>query len=342
MHQESKLINTIVPDLIKVMEQRFNILRNIAFSEPVGRRSLAQTLGISERALRTETDFLRRQDLIVTTRSGMILTVKGNETVTGLTNVMDQLLGLSQLEKELCETLEIKKCLIVSGDSDQQEFVKEAIGKLADDLLQEILPKGDNIIAVMGGTTMEQVAEQMTCDLALKRTLTFVPARGGLGEKVEIQANNISAKMALKTGGKHRALYVPEQVSKDTYRTLITEPGVQEVIQLIKESNAVVHSIGDAISMAERRYMPDEIIEKMREKNTVGEAFGYFFDENGQIIYRIPKIGLNLENLADMETVVAVAGGSAKAQAIVAYMKIAPKQTCLVTDEGAARAILKK
>ena len=43
-----------------------------------------------------------------------------------------------------------------------------------------------------------------------------------------------------------------------------------------------------------------------------------------------------------MECVIAVAGGTSKAKAIVSYMKHAPKQTCLITDEGAAKAILKE
>lgn len=49
---------------------------------------------------------------------------------------------------------------------------------------------------------------------------------------------------------------MPEQVSEDTYRPLLNEPVVQEVVNLIRQSNAAVHSIGEAISMAERRSMP--------------------------------------------------------------------------------------
>ena len=66
------------------------------------------------------------------------------------------------------------------------------------------------------------------------------------------------------------------------------------------------------------------------------------FDEKGQIVYRISRIGIQLEDLASMECVIAVAGGTSKAKAIVSYMKHAPKQTCLITDEGAAKAILKE
>jgi central glycolytic genes regulator len=52
---------------------------------------------------------------------------------------------------------------------------------------------------------------------------------------------------------------------------------------------------------------------------------------------------LQIGELAHREIILAIAGGASKATAIAAYMKnIAPKQTCLITDEGAANLILKK
>ncbi|MCP0886341.1 SorC family transcriptional regulator [Ligilactobacillus sp. WILCCON 0076] len=342
MHQELEWIELIAPDMVDVISQRFKILQNISWTEPVGRRSLAQMLGMSERVLRTDTDFLKKQELISVTKSGMILTAQGYETIHGLTNMIDQLLGLQQLEKKLCGFLGIKRCLIVSGDSDNQPQFIDAMGKLVNDSLQMLLPKGKNIVAVMGGTTMARVAKCLTPEIMEKREVLFVPARGGIGERADIQANNVCAQMALKTGGKHRALYVPEHVSEKVYRPLLTEPAIQEVVSLIKDSNAVIHSIGEAMHMAKRRAMPESIVKMLIEKHAVGEAFGYFFDEYGHVVYRIPRIGLQLEDLASMDCILAVAGGSSKAKAIRAYMQHAPKNTCLITDEGAAKVILKE
>lgn len=45
---------------------------------------------------------------------------------------------------------------------------------------------------------MAEVADHMTTILSNKRHLVFVPARGGLGEAVSIQANSVSAQMAKK------------------------------------------------------------------------------------------------------------------------------------------------
>ena len=43
--------------------------------------------------------------------------------------------------------------------------------------------------------------------------------------------------MANKTGGNYRALYVPEQLSRETYNSLLQEPSIQEVLTLISHAN---------------------------------------------------------------------------------------------------------
>jgi central glycolytic genes regulator len=79
----------------------------------------------------------------------------------------------------------------------------------------------------------------------------------------------------------------------------------------------------------------------LESSKAVGEAFGYYFNEQGEIVHKVLTIGLQLEDLVDIPNVIAVAGGSSKAKAIKAYLKQAPASTILITDEGAARKLLK-
>ncbi|ETY75134.1 SorC family transcriptional regulator [Lactiplantibacillus fabifermentans T30PCM01] len=342
MHSDIQWIEAIAPDMVDMLSRRYLVLRTINWMAPVGRRLLAQTLDVSERTLRTETDTLRKLDLIIADKSGMSVTQQGKDVLLGLSQFMDELMGIRQKERQLAQRFNIKRCIIVSGDSDRQLKVIGTMGEEVNQLLQQLLPEGESIIAVMGGHTMEHVANHLTNKLASKRDLLFVPARGGVGESVAIQANTIASQMAQQTGGKFRSLFVPEQVSERTYEPLLKEPSIQEVLKIIRRANVVIHSIGDAVSMAHRRNMSEDQIKVLRSRQAVGEAFGYFFDKDGKVVYRIPRIGLQIGELANMETILAVAGGASKATAIEAYMKIAPKRTCLITDEGAANLILKK
>lgn len=341
MFNELKTLEAIAPDLMEIIQRRFRVLRSIYWMQPIGRRNLAEHLGLTERVLRTETDLLKDQQLISSSKSGMFLTDYGIEVMRHLEVVMDKLLEMDQIEQRLAEHFNIARCLIVSGDSEEQPKVVGEFGDLVNKSLDHLLPDGENIIAVMGGTTMAEVAEHITNLERATRHNIFVPARGGIGEAVAIQANSVSSMMAANAHGSHRSLFIPEQLSEETYETLIKEPSIQEVLCLINKSNCVIHSIGRALHMAARRKMTEEEIVMLRHQGAVAESFGHFFDERGKIVYSVPKAGLDIEKLQQIPIILAVAGGKPKAKAIAAYMKNAPKQTWLITDEAAAIEILK-
>ncbi|WP_071460734.1 sugar-binding transcriptional regulator [Bacillus massilinigeriensis] len=328
----------MVPDLVEIMQKRFQILQYIKVMQPVGRRSLSTSLGLTERVLRSETEFLKEQDLIIVSSQGMSLTEEGNDILDGLESIMRDITGISKLEEQLQKKMGIRKVVVVPGDSDKSPWVKSELGSACAVCMREAL-KGNDTIAVTGGSTMAAVAEMLPKDLG-EKNLLFVPARGGVGEDVKNQANNICANMADKTGSKHRVFYVPDQVSSSIYESFTKEPYVNEVLGLIKSAGMVLHGIGDAITMAERRKTEKADMEKIMEGKGVAEAFGYYFDEAGEIVHKVQTIGLQLADLQSIEHVYAVAGGSSKAKAISAYMKQAPASTVLFTDEGAARNLV--
>ena len=329
----------LVPDLLQVLQKRHSILRYIGFMQPVGRRSLALSLGFTERILRSEVDFLKDQNLIYAKTIGMSLTSEGKNLLEDLEGLMRELKGIDVMELELKHRLGIKNVIIVPGDNDESPMVKKELGKASANCMKRHFG-GKNIIAVTGGSTMAAVAEELSPEHDGKEIL-FVPARGGVGEDVQNQANTISSIMSKNTHSKHRVFYVPDEVSNEIYQSLIREPGIHEVLELIQSASMVLHGIGDAITMAERRKTSPEIMRKIAEGNAVGEAFGYYFNESGDIVHKVLTIGLQLDDLARIPNIIAVAGGASKAKAIRAYMKQAPSSTILITDEGAARKLLK-
>lgn len=341
MIRELKVLETIAPELVEVFQDRFHILRNIYWMQPIGRRTLADSLGMTERTLRSETDVLRAQKLIDSNKSGMTLTALGEEILRKSEVMMDHLLGMDKKEHQLAEKFGIARCLIAPGDLDEQSKVISELGRFLQSTLDHLLPEGRNTIAVMGGTTMANIAECLSNLENDHRHNLFVPARGGIGESVSGQANSVSARMAANTNGTSRSLFLPEQLSEQAYHTLIKEPGILEVLKLIRDANCVIHSIGRALHMAARRKMREDELVMLRQKHAVAESFGYFFDEEGEVVYKVPRIGLELTELPKVPIIIAVAGGKSKAKAINAYMKHAPEQTWLITDEAAANEILK-
>jgi len=329
----------LIPDLVEIMQKRYRILRYIEIMQPVGRRSLSQSLQITERVLRSETDFLKDQDLIAISTSGMRLTEEGKIILDQLEPIMKEFSSAPELEKQLAIALNLQSCNVVSGNTDESDWVKSELGRACVSRLKEIIKEGQ-VISVTGGSTMNAVAEAFTERLN-KENLLFVPARGGIGADIKDQANTICQKMANKAGGNYMVLYSPDQVTKEFYETFIQESSIREVLMKIKSADIVIHGIGDAMTMARRRMTSEEDMQKLVQEKAVAEAFGYYFDENGRIVHKVQTVGLQLEDLQNIPHIFAVAGGASKAKAIKAYMKIAPKNTVLITDEAVTNELLK-
>ncbi len=141
MLDELKMIESVAPDIIEVLQERYKILRNIYWMQPIGRRSLSESMGITERVLRTETDLLKQLNLINTSKSGMTLTKKGEEVYQSLESFMDQLLGMHQTEKKLAEYFGNQRCIVVSGNSEKQPKVADGFGEALDEALDRYFRK---------------------------------------------------------------------------------------------------------------------------------------------------------------------------------------------------------
>lgn len=327
----------LVPDVLQTLSRRYTILKLIQSTQPIGRRSLTQMVGLTERVLRAETDFLKQQELLHISSSGMSLTELGSQLLIEMKEMMHELLGLRELEQELQNCIGVKRIIVVPGDSETAPWIKDDLGRAAAEQINLLADEGWNI-AVAGGTTMAAVAEAMKPSPKLK-SLLFLPARGGLGEDVENQANTICSKMAQQSGGRYRLLHVPDQLSKEAYESLLHDPQLKEVIKEIRTSRMVVHGIGEAKTMAQRRKSSPEAMTRLEERQAVAEAFGYYFNRQGEIVDKIQTAGLRLEDVQRAEHVIGVAGGRDKGLAILSFLKHGTHDV-LITDEGAAREML--
>ncbi|KEO82455.1 sugar-binding transcriptional regulator [Tumebacillus flagellatus] len=325
----------LVPDLLTTMKKRYRILHHLFLTQPIGRRALAQQLQTTERILRAEVDFLKEQGLLTIETVGMHLTESGKSLLDDLADVIREIEGLGLKERRLADKLGLQQVRIVPGDADHDPLVIKALGHSAADYVRGILKSGD-ILAVTGGTTVATVAEQMP---RTQLGVEVLPARGGIGENMEFQANTIASKLATKLGGTYRMLHAPDLLGDEALQTFISEPHVQDTLQRIRSARMVVHGIGQAIPMAKRRKLPPAKIEQLAGQGAIAEAFGYYFDRSGNIVHAMNTVGLRVSDLKHIEQIVAVAGGKSKAEAISAVAHGCPLHV-LVTDEAVADAIL--
>lgn len=322
----------IVPEMSELLYSRYLVMRHVYFSQPVGRRTLASDLEMQERRVRSEVEALRRQGLVIVTTAGILISAEGESLLWQLEEYIRLSRGLNQLESSLTRGLGLKMVSVVPGDLDRDPMVKKALARRAAEYMLRVLQEGD-ILAISGGTTMAEVAAAVV-PAGRRHDVLVVPARGGLVEDVEIQANTIAANLAKNLGGRYRLLHLPEGLDPNVLERLVNEPGIGEQLELIRKARVVLNGIGRADDMASRRGMTAEAAEALHRSGAVGEAFGYYFNKAGEVVFATNSAGLQLSDLADKE-VIAVAGGTGKAGAILAVAPTIPQKT-LIVDEGAA------
>lgn len=327
----------LLPDLMDILRKRYTILQHIMISRVVGRRTLASSLDMTERVLRSEVDFLKAQGLLEIESYGMRVSPAGQQLLEAMEPMVRELFGLAELEDRIRERFGIEQVVVVPGDSDTSPFAKIELGRAGAAQVRKMAAK-EGVIAVAGGSTMAEVANHLTPTSQLKASL-FVPARGGLGESVDFQANTIASTMAKKTGGQYRLLHVPDHLGEEAYLSLIQEPNIQEIIGVIRQARMLIHGIGEASLMAKRRKIAQATIDALKQEGALAEAFGYYFDMTGTVVHKVPTVGLKLEDIQKTEVVIAVAGGRSKGSSIAAVMRFGHNHV-LVTDEAAAHEML--
>lgn len=331
--------NKIVPEMMNVLVGRYNILKYVKSTGPIGRRPLGEMLGLSERETRTSLDFLREHYLIHVAKNGATITEEGDEVLASLATLVDQWSGRKLLEHELTNKLGIQKVKVVSGNSETEPSTKTLLGVEAAAIFTENVKAGQTI-AVTGGSTVASIPS-LIHQKSQWKDLFFIAARGGVGDDIGLQANVIAASFAEATGGMYDTFYYPESLSEEAHVAFQRDPSVKKMIEQYNAVDGVIHGIGNAKTMATMREATLEEQELLKEAKAKGEAFGYYFDRSGKAVHKIRTVGIQTEQLQRVPFLLAVAGGKSKAEAILSYIASAPSQTILVTDEGAANEMLR-
>ena len=332
-----KMQQKLIPQVLDMMIKRYSILKEIYLNEIIGRRSLANILGLSERVVRSETEVLREQGLISVETSGMKITSEGIELLDGLKDIMNEVMGLSTLEEKLTQLLGIKKVILVPGDYKKNNNVLIDITRSAASYFTNILQEKD-VVSITGGTTMLEFSKSIKTDKKFE-DVTIAPARGSVGVNVEVQSNNIAANISKSLQSKYESLNLPDKLGLESMLMLAQEPEIKMTLDIVSKSNIVIFGVGRADEMLARRNLSDEVKKEILDKGAVGESFGYYFNKSGEIVYRLNTIGIDLESVKQAREVIAVFAGSKKVEAFLAISKI-NKNLVLVTDEESGKKLI--
>lgn len=336
MLDEMTVLSRIAPDLMADIGRRAQVLSSIESMQPVGRRALAARLNLPEREVRAAAAALKEQGLITMDAAGMQLTPQSIEVLSGAHDLSRAMFGLTKLEHALSQLLGVPHVVVVAGNADADPQVLKEVGRAAAHRVHKLLQSGTTL-AVTGGRTMSELAHGIQS--ATPMNVMVVPARGGVGSAVETQANAVAAEIARRIGGHHRVMHVPDSLDAAALQEMMKLPEVKETLELLQRADLVVHGVGRADSMAQRRHLSAEALELLKKQRAVGEAFGDFFNIEGKTVLQTSTVSLGIGKAYKESKMVAVAAGERKAEAIIAASRHEAHDS-LITDEAAAQKIV--
>ena len=260
-------------------------------------------------------------------------------------NIVNPLCNCLELEKRFIATFHLRDAMIVpSRDVQDENGIREALGKAAAQYLEKRLRSGD-LLAVGWGMTTFQVAKSIRPGKV--KNLRIVTLQGGLTPSYYLNPYEIGAKLAEIFQGECYYIHAPVlTASEELCRSFKSEVTVHQALEMVKQADYALVSIGKATpesTLVKMRYLSAPEVESLRQLEAVGDILVQFFDiegrkVNSELHRRI--IAFPIEELGKLRNVIGIAGGKSKIRPILGalrggYIKV------LITDEASATELLK-
>ncbi len=249
------------------------------------------------------------------------------------------------LEETLKSAFALREVRVLSSGKRSLDSMLNGIGKLGANLLEASL--GDNsTLGLSYGRSLANTVEQVRPRQS--ESLTVVPVIGALGsDNPLIEGIDLTRQLATKLGARYRYLHAPLLVEDRRTRDLfLQEPTVSDVLQIAAKANTVLIGIGSLQAESSGIIWTGYITRKERDWlhniGVVGHMCAQFFDVSGKILdigINQRSISIGLEALSRIDNVIAVAGTTDKASAILGALNGGYIDS-LVTDDRAARQVL--
>jgi len=221
---------------------------------------------------------------------------------------------------------------------------RQSVARAAAEYLDRTLSDGMVVTVGMGRNTGEIprfYRPSRTLDCAFVSAMGNSPHAGQF-----INPNDICQKLASNSKGQSILLHAPAYVESRHVRDMLLEQeAVGPVLERAKNSDVAIVGIGtpeqdatlvrmDCLSSAEAKTLAG--------MGAVGDVLGSYFDENGEAVNNSMHrclVGLTLNDLRHIDTVVAVVSEKGKVKAILGALRTGAIHT-LVTDSENATELL--
>ena len=250
-----------------------------------------------------------------------------------------------EIEQELKRRFGLKRALIALDNADP-DVQRSSVASLVADHLSRSLTDGQ-IVAVGMGRNVAAVADNVFLAESLK--VSFVCAIGGsLRAGEHMNPDHICRRLASRFGGDSETLYAPALVQSGELRDALYENStVRQTLDRARRADTALIGVGDVSedsNMVRMGWFSAQEIAEARLSGTVGDMMGYdFIDIHGKPSATQMQgrgVGLNIQDLARIPDVIAIASENTKAVGILGALRTGVIDT-LATSVTNAHTILR-
>lgn len=248
------------------------------------------------------------------------------------------------LERQLEKKYDLQRAIVIDTLESEDSETEKMASRAAALYLQKISKNVKNI-GVSWGNTLRGVVDHYP--YTNQPEITVFPLVGGMGDDhVDIHSNQLCYDLARKMRGKSKYLYAPALVSNKrikeelsnnaTIRAVIAESKLVD-IALVGLSTPYENS-----TMVKIGYINEQDLSELSDNNVVGDINSRFFDVEGkEAKCRINQnvMGINLNELRKIKTVMAVAYGESKYAAIKVALNHHLVDVIVTTDKIATKLL---
>ena len=252
----------------------------------------------------------------------------------------------TELEAGLRESFDLPEAIVVECSDDRDGAIMARIGEAAAQFLEVTLQTDE----VIGVSSWSETILKMVDNIHPRnsgKAKYVVQTLGGMGDPaVQTHATQLTTKLARLTGAEPRLLNAPGVAqSREAKLVLVSDPYIRETMDLFGKVTLSIVGIGAVepsrmLARSGNVFSANELTE-VTEAGAVGDISLRFFDEDGNSV-KTPLddrvIGMPLEEMGNVDRVIALAGGKSKTEAIRGALRIGVIDV-LITDKFTAERL---
>ncbi len=261
--------------------------------------------------------------------------------------IKDETVHTVALEQKLEKAFSLEEAVVVPTSHAQGETMKSAVASAG---ACYVAKKAKHIhrLGISWGTTLAEFVKHYPFEK--RNDLHIVPLEGGMGrESVDIHANHLAYELAKKTQASCSYLYAPAIVDSEEMKNYFLQMAdVNSVLQEGAQTEIAVIGVGNPhedSTLEKVGYLGREDAASLKQAGAAGDVGFRFFDDKGVLVqhpFNKRVVGVSLEQLKQIPTVVAIADGTSKLRSIRGLLASGIVNVLVIDENSAAQLIEEK